>query len=243
MHSDLNTILEFAIDEDLLDGKNPAARLITPREAVHPHRRKLDKDQVVRYLMVLELREKLIASLVLFSGLRPGEVFPLKLGDHHGAHFEIARRIYRGSLGAPKNHRSERPVGLAPGALAMLQQWKERLLDTRPGAWLFPSENPGMPLRKDNCWRRNMLPRLETVGLEWANFHVLRRTYASQSNDCGIDPKLTADQMGHSVDVNANVYTQTYIDRMIEAATRLEERVLGRSSTAVVGGKTGRSEA
>jgi hypothetical protein len=47
-----------------------------------------------------------------------------------------------------------------------------------------------------------MLPKLKAVGLEWANFQVMRRTHASLLNELTGDPKLVADQLGQSVDVN-----------------------------------------
>jgi hypothetical protein len=37
-----------------------------------------------------------------------------------------------------------------------------------------------------------------------------------------VDPKLVADQLGHSVDVNLNVYTQTALEARAEAANTLE---------------------
>ena len=63
------------------------------------------------------------------------------------------------------------------------------LVGDNPEAWVFASENPETPMRKDNVWRRYMQPRLEPVGLGWANFHVQRRTLASLGHEAGIDPK------------------------------------------------------
>jgi integrase len=54
-----------------------------------------------------------------------------------------------------------------------------------------------------------MRPALEKVGLEWANFHVMRRTHSTLMKQLKADPKLVADQLGHTVDVNLNVYTQS----------------------------------
>jgi hypothetical protein len=67
-------------------------------------------------------------------------------------------------------------------------------------------------------------PKLETVGLEWANFQVLRRTHASLGHDAGIDPKVAADQRG--IDVAIDVYTRAALSRRAEAAERLENAVL-----------------
>jgi hypothetical protein len=35
------------------------------------------------------------------------------------------------------------------------------------------------PISKDNTWFRIMRPRLAAVGIEWANFQVMRRTHSS----------------------------------------------------------------
>ena len=47
----------------------------------------------------------------------------------------------------------------------------------------FASENPLKPIWRDNAWFRHMRPRLDPIGLTWANFQVLRRTYASLGHD------------------------------------------------------------
>jgi hypothetical protein len=41
-----------------------------------------------------------------------------------------------------------------------------------------------------------------------------------------VDPKVTADQLGHSVDVNQSVYTQANLNRRWEAVRRLENACL-----------------
>ena len=68
---------------------------------------------------------------------------------------------------------------------------------------------------------------LPTLG--WANFQVMRRTHSSLMNDLQVDPKLVADQLGHTVDVNQNVYTKTAIERRKAAVELLEQAVLLRT--------------
>jgi hypothetical protein len=43
--------------------------------------------------------------------------------------------------------------------------------------------------------------------------------------DLGIDPKIVADNLGHTLDVNQNVYTTTMRERRLEAVERLETAV------------------
>ena len=98
-------------------------------------------------------------------------------------------------------------------------------IDTNPDAWVFPSEKLTTPMAKDNCWRRSFLPKLKPVGLAWANFQVMRRTHASLMRELDVDPKIVADQLGHSVDVNLNVYTKTSIGLRKKALDTMESAV------------------
>ncbi len=50
----------------------------------------------------------------------------------------------------------------------------------------------------------------------------MRRSCSSLLNDLGVDAKVGADQLGHTLDVNQNVYTQVSLDRRVEAVNRLE---------------------
>jgi hypothetical protein len=57
-------------------------------------------------------------------------------------------------------------------------------------------------------------------------FQVMRRTHSSLMNDLKVDPKIVADQLGHTLDVNQNVYTRSAISRSQEAIEKLEASLL-----------------
>jgi integrase len=82
------------------------------------------------------------------------------------------------------------------------------------------------PLSEDNGWRRSMEPKLAKVGLGWANFLVLRRTHATLMKAPGVDGKLVADQLGHSLDVNQNVYTQSPVESRPDMVNQLKKSLL-----------------
>ena len=42
----------------------------------------------------------------------------------------------------------------------------------------------------------------------------------------GVDGKLVADQLGHSLDVNQNVYTQSPVENRLVAVNQLEKSLL-----------------
>jgi integrase len=64
-------------------------------------------------------------------------------------------------------------------------------------------------------------PRLNEAGLDWVNFQVMRRTHSSILADLKVRPKVVADQLGHSVDVNQNVYTRSSFGVRKEAVNAL----------------------
>ena len=145
--------------------------------------------EVKQCLEVLDLRERLIVKLAIIAGMRPGEIFGLTWGRLSDTHAEIVQRVYRGDIDTPKTYQSVRKAALSTGLAAEIEAWRRFAVDTRPEAWVFPSE-PMTPLSKDNCWRRHIQPRLATVGLGWANFLVMRRTHSSIMKQLGVDPKL-----------------------------------------------------
>jgi len=59
-----------------------------------------------------------------------------------------------------------------------------------------------------------------------ANFQVFRRTYSTLSRQQGIDPKTVADQCGHGLGVNLDVYTRVPLEDRYEAVRKLEKAVL-----------------
>jgi len=97
---------------------------------------------------------------------------------------------------------------------------------TDPDAWVFPSAKGTTPLGRDNTWRGLIAPRLKTIQLDWATFQIMRRTHASLSRQAGIDPKLVADQLGHGLGVNLDVYTVAALDQRRQAVQALETTLI-----------------
>jgi integrase len=200
---DLKQIFDMAVAEDLIR-RNPAALLFTPSDAKRPERLAMTIEEVKRCYAVLGLRERLIVQLAIVAGMRPGEIFGLTW-DRVGADFvDIRQRVYRGHVDSPKTVQSTRLAALSEGLLSALEGWRLLCIGTNPGAWVFPSERR-IPLSRDNILRRFIQPRLADVGLTWVNFQVMRRTHSTLMNNLGVEGKLVADQLGHSLDVNQNV--------------------------------------
>jgi len=221
---DLKQIFELAVNEGRLR-KNPAALLFTPRGVAHAKKPRMNREEVKSLFSALGILEKLIAMLAILAGMRAGEIFALKWADVHDDYLDVKQRLYRGLIDSPKTHQSERRVALSDGLQLQLSLWRVTSSDWSPDAWVFPSETGKTPLAKDNCWRRKFLPKLQEAGLDWVNFQVMRRTHSSLMRELGVDPKLVADQLGHTLDVNLNVYTETDLGQKREAVNSLEKAI------------------
>lgn len=221
---DLKQIFDMAVAEGYLR-RNPAVLLFTPRECRRPGTRVMTLEEVRTMLSALNVRERLIAKLALLAGMRPGEIFGLKWARMEADYADIRQRVYRGDIDSPKSVRSIRHAALSDGLLVSIDDWRALSLDTSADAWVFPSEKLTTPLAKDNCWRRGFLVKLKPVGLAWANFQVMRRTHSSLLKELDVDPHVRAEQMGHTIDVNENVYTITSLKRRKDAVNALERAI------------------
>lgn len=218
---DLRQIFRMAVAEGHLS-RNPAELLFVPRDAKRPEHTFMNPEEVQKCFTVLEPRERLIAKLAILAGLRPGEIFGLKWGHLSQTHVDIRQRVYRGQIDSPKSTRSIRKAALSAGLMDDIRAWKDISLNPGEDAWVFPSETGKTPLGRDNVWRRRIGPKLKAAGLGFVDFHVMRRTHSTLMNEIHDNPQMVADQMGHTVDVNQNVYTRASVARRKEAVDALE---------------------
>jgi integrase len=227
---DLRAIFKLALAEGYAQ-RDPTAALYTPKEATVTPTRAMTGKEAEQHINALDLRERVIDHLALFVGMRPGEILGLQRRhvSEDCREVVIEQRLYRGDIDTPKTTSSRRTVAIASETVRQLQEWME-LVDDSPKAWVFASENPAKPMWRDNVWYRYMKPKLEPLGLGWANFQVLRRTHASLGHDAEIDPKVAADQRGHGIGVALDVYTHTSMEARRGAAEKLERSVLSLKS-------------
>jgi integrase len=108
---DLRAIFKLAIAVGYVD-RDPTAALFTPKQATVSESRVMNKEEVEQYINALELRERVIASLGIFVGMRPGEILALRrrhVSDDYRA-ITIEQRVYRGEIDTPKH--TPRPAPL-----------------------------------------------------------------------------------------------------------------------------------
>lgn len=220
----LNGIFRLAVSDGLID-HNPAQELRIPKDC-KPGRatRPLSEGEVNQYLGVLDLRERLMARLAIYEGLRPGEILALRWGTVESDAVVIRQRVYQGKLDTPKNGKI-REAALSDGTRAEFRMWRKVARSTVADAFVFSSENLASPLDMANVFGRAFTPLLEKLGLEWATFQVLRKTNSSLSKKAGADTKVSADQRGHGLGVSMEVYTISDRQQKREAVKKLEALV------------------
>jgi integrase len=165
-------------------------------------------------------------KLAILAGMRPSEIFALTWGRLTATYVDVRQRVYRGIIDTPKSTLSTRQAALPKGVLGEIEAWRAISLVTNDDAWVFPSERLTTPLSKDNCWNRNIKPKLAEAGPSWANFQLMRRTHSTLMGDLGVDAKLVADQCGHTLDVSQNVYRQSPVASRLPAVNQLERKLL-----------------
>ncbi len=185
----------------------------------------LSAAEVSSMLGALEIRERLISRLAIFEGMRPSEILGLQRHDLDVDSVWVRRRIFKSNVDTPKTERSARRVALSLGTRDLLVGWLDNLASTTRDAWIFPATNLTTPVRRGNLWRRNFLPKLEPIGLEWATFQVMRRSFASLSKEAGVDAHTRSAHMGNSVDVNENEYAVSSFESRLAAVRKLESAV------------------
>ncbi len=111
----MRSIFKLTLAEGFVD-RDPTGALYTPKQAAIAERPTMTKEEVEQYISILETRERVIAHLAIFCGMRPGEI--LALQRRHIAtdckSLRIDQRLYRGDIDTPKTNSSTRTVAIPP---------------------------------------------------------------------------------------------------------------------------------
>lgn len=177
-----------------------------------------DRDAVrIRVLSELEERDYLgaaeshtalhgVARLMLGTGMRPGEVLALRVGD-----FDRGKR--RVSIRVGKTPAAKRSIRMPAevGELAL------KLADGRkPREWLFPGSHPDRPLTKLNGVHERVCRR---AGV-WLVLYDLRHTFASRAAARGMPLTTLAAILGHNGLRCVTRYIHPHQQEMDEAMDR-----------------------
>lgn len=211
---------------------DPTARVSAPTTTAPRKReaRTLTRDEVdVLLRWVAEHRPAWLdeISLMLFSGLRPGELYAMTWAqvDLERGQIRIDRAHWNGEVGTPKTDDprtvalTRTLVALLRGRLARMVREQQRGLDA---GLVFPSKRGGHRLPG------SVRPVLAEAGrLSGVVVHVtpqvIRRTFNTLLLEAGVDRIVLRAQMGHTSEAMTQRYAGVSIDSKRAAVERLEE--------------------
>ena len=170
----IRAVFNFAIDDDLLE-KNPALKAELP-PTKRPADRFLTLDECWRLLEVGSSRDQLIVRLFMVCGLRPSELFALRVNDVLDGELRIDETIVQYEVsGNTKTEGSRANVPLSPDLESALRFY---ILEEKLSDFLFPSA-AGTAMFPDNFLDRVLKPLGKEAGIENLNHQILRRTTAT----------------------------------------------------------------
>jgi integrase len=212
----MKAIFEEAIDQDFVE-KNPARKLILPRELRPVDKTTLTWDQLRLVLASVTLRDRILLTLDMTETFRPSELFALRWRgfDMDNQTLTVSQTAFRGKLrDYGKTKKSLRTVHLPGGLTGELWLWMQECPDPSLDAFIFANsrkrngaQKNGF-IRTDNYRARVLKKLAKDLGLVKLNFQVLRRTIATLAQTKG-NVKDVQGILGHAkADTTVNVYMQ-----------------------------------
>ena len=205
--------LDYAVGERIIP-VNPAARVELPGAKLRkPTKRSYTLDEMRRLLSgarSVSLREHLIVRIFYVCGLRPGELFALRVDDVEPKLLRIDEALKETEKGADrvgetKTTSSNAYVSISDDLYKEITLWLSirnmadpyhRNRPLAPNDLLFPTET-GTPYRIGNYLKRVLKPIAATAGIPDMTYRALRRTFATEFQRHG-SPKDAQAQLRHS---------------------------------------------
>lgn len=160
-----------------------------------------------------------IVLMLIYTGMRIGELFQLPLADYHGTYVVGGEKTAAGR---------NRVIPIRPEGRAYFAYFAAIATDR-----LLLSGYDGN-LNSRNFRRRDYYPLLKRLGIPRKTPHATRHTYASEARRMGMPPEILQRILGHaSYATTANIYVHTEIETLI-AAVEAPGRGIGPVSSLLV---------
>lgn len=250
----LHKALSYAVNEGYIQ-TNPAASINLTR-GTKPQIEILTRDEQVRLMQgSYQHRYGIFVRLVLFTGIRLGELLGLKWEDvdFASSNLHIRRTLNRLNkinhsehdngysteivIQAPKSQNSLRTIPLLPAVVSDLQSWaeiqKQDKLNSNgnytESGFIVTNQFGGFIEPRTFKDYYNQI--LKISGLRHFTFHALRHTFASRAMEQGMDAKTLSMILGHySVAFTLDTYTHVLDDHKHEGIALMDELFVGNNN-------------
>jgi len=239
-HAVLHSALSQAVKWHLLY-RNPADLVDLPKQQKR-ETRVLTAAEAARFIEATVYSQwKALFSMLLTSGMRPGEALGLKWPDvdweRGRVHVQRALSVTKAGwrLDEPKTARSRRAIPLPLPVLQDLREHRREQAAMRlqtPGyqdhGLVFANED-GNPPDLRHITRRHFKPLLKAAGLPDIRLYDLRHTCATLLLAAGENPKVISERLGHAtVAMTLDTYSHVLPDMQQKAAEKLGKLLFGR---------------
>lgn len=161
--------------------------------------------------------------LTLYTGIRIGELCALTWNDVNDDYILINKTMYRTKgennkteikVGSPKTISSNRRIPLPQSLLPYIRKYKNNgyVLSTKKQQFCEP-----------RLMQLKFAKMIDKCGIEKANFHALRHTFATRCIEAGVDVKTLSEMLGHSdVKTTLNKYVHSSFELKQQSMRQLE---------------------
>ena len=248
----LSGVFKWAKQEGYLDGVNPCIDVKVPGRAKKVRTSVYSIGDCEAMLEQLAWHEQLqslphnedagdVIVLLSLTGLRQSECRGLRWSDwnHKEATLDIARAVWRTSVGRTKNVASEATIPVIGLVQELLAKRKERVKPNTDD-YIFAGTRKGAPLDLHNLANRIIIPALKAKDstVKWEGWHGFRRGLATNLLAIGTPPAVIAKILRHSDPrITLAFYAKSKESESRVAMEKLEKHIRERPSGVIVDGK------
>lgn len=236
LYTILQSIFTFAVSQNFIK-ETPCRNIILPCRTIGEDNRKyLTENEFARFLPMFEEYSSFntIIKLLLFTGMRSGEVLGLQWSDINFKENTIQVKHTLSDVGgkhfltAPKTKSSKRLIYMSSTVSNMLKEHQKKQFLLRvsiPGfqhpEMVFTSSTGNY---KDRSTLNTSFKRfLRGTEFEFLTLHSLRHCNATLLLNSGVDIKVVSEHLGHSdVGTTANIYADILSSTRRKTAKILE---------------------
>jgi integrase len=234
--------LMAAAEADEIIPSNPVRKTRFPRRGPAKDRAVIAPDKIQELLIALPEPSRSLAHLLVFTGLRIGELLALRWRDVdlERCGLRVTQSVYDGHFDEPKSQRSKRSIPLGAKSIEILAARKPARVN--PDALVF-STDTGTPLDRHNLVNRQLKPTCKKLGLMGVSWHWLRHANATLLDAVGTPLGTVQALLGHSSSaITRDVYLHSIPSDARAAVQKVEDLLIRPKLTQVVEfAKTGSS--
>lgn len=236
VHAVLNSALKQAVRWGKIN-RNPAALVDLPRNK-KTEMKVLNQEEAKRFLdTAIYNRLKSLFSLLITTGMRPGEALALKWNDidFENNRITINKSLSRvdgkWSLKEPKTSHGRRTIPVPSEVMKDIKEHKElqdhekvglKTNDYSDHDFVYATKT-GEPFNDRNIISQYFKPLLKNAGLPDIRLYDLRHTCATLLLSAGVNPKIVSERLGHAdVSLTLNTYSHVLPDMQESAAKKIE---------------------